>query len=178
MTVSLAAAFAVPGATAPRPGRLVAFGSCPDLLGYVKAHAAPFVTAYGLGRPAGLVAGPGVPGVAAPASGSTPQQGVDYSGTNVQEAGVDEPDPVKTNGVTLFAVENGQLEAVAVGGVRPKLLDTLKLDSGWSHELLLFRVAPAGALAGRLLDPAAARRAGDDDHAAALELDADRGGRL
>ena len=32
--------------------------------------------------------------------GATPQQGVDYSGTNVQEAGIDEPDLVKTNGVT------------------------------------------------------------------------------
>jgi uncharacterized secreted protein with C-terminal beta-propeller domain len=138
LTVFLAAAFAVPGATAPpRPGRLVAFGSCPDLLGYVRAHTAPFVTAYGVGRPAGLAAGPGIPGVAAPAAGATPQQGVDYSGTNVQEAGVDEPDMVKTNGVTLFAVENGQLEAVGLGGVRPKLLDTLKLDSASSHELLL-----------------------------------------
>ena len=117
VTVFLAVAFAAPGATAPRPGRLVAFGSCPDLLGYVRAHAAPFVTAYGLGRPAGLAAGPGIPGVAAPAAGSTPQQGVDYSGTNVQEAGVDEPDIVKTNGDTLFAVENGQLEAVDVGGL-------------------------------------------------------------
>jgi uncharacterized secreted protein with C-terminal beta-propeller domain len=138
LTVFLAAVLVFQATAAPKSGRLVAFGSCPDLLGYVRAHAAPFVTAYGLGRPAGLAGGPGIPGVAVPAAGATPQQGVDYSGTNVQEAGVDEPDMVKTNGVTLFAVENGQLEAVAVGGVRPRLLDTLKLDSGWSHELLLF----------------------------------------
>ena len=66
-----------------------------------------------------------------------PKQGVDFSGTNVQEEGVDEPDLVKTNGETLFAVANGLLNAVDVGGDAPRLLDTLKLDSGWSHELLL-----------------------------------------
>ncbi len=139
LAVLLPAALAVQGMAAPKGGRLVAFRSCGDLLGYAKAHAAPFVTAYGFGRSVGVAGGPKVPpgAVTAPAVGSTPQQGVDYSGTNVQEAGVDEPDLVKTNGATLFAVENNQLEAVAVGGAAPKLLDTLKLDSGWSHELLL-----------------------------------------
>jgi uncharacterized secreted protein with C-terminal beta-propeller domain len=120
--------------TPPKGDRLVAFRSCPDLLRSVKAQAARFVTPYGLG---GSVDSRGVPGVAA-APGSTPQQGVDYSGTNVQEAGVDEPDVVKTNGATLFAVEGGRLESVAVGGGQPRLLDTVKLDGGWSHELLLF----------------------------------------
>ena len=38
-------------------------------------------------------------------------QGVDFSGTNVQEEGVDEPDLVKTDGNTLFAVANGRLNA-------------------------------------------------------------------
>lgn len=99
----------------------------------MRAHAAPFVTAYGLGRRAGIAVAP----KEAPTAGSAPQQGVDYSGTNVQEAGVDEPDVVKTNGVALFAVENGRLEAVDVRGARPKLLDTLALDNGWSHELFL-----------------------------------------
>jgi uncharacterized secreted protein with C-terminal beta-propeller domain len=135
LTAALPAAVGAQATAAPKGGRLVAFRSCSDLLGYVKKQSAPFVTAYGLGRPGGPVVGPGI--VAAPAEGSTPQQGVDYSGTNVQETGVDEPDIVKTNGVTLFAVENGQLESVAVGGGRPKLLDTLKLGTGWSSELLL-----------------------------------------
>jgi len=89
------------------------------------------VTQDGLGRQVGIMVAPrAAPNAAA-------QQGVDYSGTNVQEAGVDEPDITKTNGVTLFAAENGMLESVAVGGGKPKLLDTLKLDDGWSHELLL-----------------------------------------
>jgi len=136
LTALVSAMLAVPAGAAPKGGRLVAFRSCPDLLRYAKAHAAPFVTAYGFGRTVGVKATPG--GVLAPSAGtSTPQQGVDYSGTNVQETGVDEPDIVKTNGSTLFAVENNELEAVAVDGATPKLLDTLELDGVGSHELLL-----------------------------------------
>ncbi len=119
---------------AAKHGRLAAFASCPALLDYAKAHATPFVTAYGIGGAPGGVA---VPGVATPSAGTAPQQGVDYSGTNVQEAGVDEPDIVKTDGKTLFAVENGELEAVRVGSGAPKLLDTLRIANGWSDDLLL-----------------------------------------
>ena len=68
---------------------------------------------------------------------ATPTEGVDYSGTNTQEQGVDEPDLVKTNGTTLFAAAGGRLNAVDVSEKGPRLLDTLKLDNGWSHELLL-----------------------------------------
>jgi uncharacterized secreted protein with C-terminal beta-propeller domain len=132
--VLLAAAASLQAPAAPKGGRLVAFRSCAELLAYAKARAAPFVSPYGVGQPVGAKA---PPGVAVPAAGSTPQQGVDYSGTNVQEAGVDEPDIVKTNGRTVFAVEGGRLEAVGVGGGRPKLLDTLNLGTGWSNELLL-----------------------------------------
>jgi uncharacterized secreted protein with C-terminal beta-propeller domain len=133
----LAAALAVGAPAAKQSGRLVAFRSCSDLLGYAKTQAAPFVTPYGLGQRVGVVGGPKVPGVAAAPADSVPQQGIDYSGTNVQEQGVDEPDMVKTDGKTLFAVEGGRLESLSVGGGKPKLLDTLKLDTGWSHELLL-----------------------------------------
>src|SRR5438477_531931 len=73
----------------------------------------------------------GVDKAAAPtanaASEPAPVQGVDYSGTNVQETGVDEPDLVKTDGNTLFTIDGNQLESVDVRGAAPKLLDTLKL---------------------------------------------------
>lgn len=130
-SVLAAAAFGsqAPAARKP-PSRLTAFPSCSALLQYAKAHAAPFVTAGGIGR--------SVPGVAVPAAGAaTGAAGTDYSTTNVQEAGVDEPDLVKTDGSTLYAVENGELEAVRVGSGAPKLLDTLKLTGGWSRDLLL-----------------------------------------
>ncbi len=125
-----------------KAGRLVAFGSCGSLLGYAKSQAARFVGPYGLGGPAVELLSPTAPNAAASSAGdareSSPTQGVDYSGTNVQEEGVDEPDLVKTNGKTVFAVANGLLNAVDVSGAKPRLLDTLKLDGGWSQELLLY----------------------------------------
>ena len=113
-----------PEATGPR---LTAFGSCGQLLGYAKAQARRFVGPYGLGAPA----------IAETTRAGAPQQGVDFSGTNVQEEGVDEPDMVKTDGKTLFAVSGGKLNAVDVGGLRPRLLDSLALDPQLSHELFL-----------------------------------------
>ena len=118
--------------------RLQPFGSCGAMLGYVKSQATPLVGPWGFGGSTVARGGAPVPGVAAgAATGATPTAGVDYSATNVQEQGVDEPDFVKTNGTTLFAVAGGWLNAVDVTGSRPKLLDSLQLDNGWSHELLL-----------------------------------------
>ncbi len=128
---------------ASKPGRLVEFRSCSDLLGYVKAQATPLVGPWGFGgggipigaREGGPIA---VPAAGTPvASGAAPAQGVDYSGTNVHEEGVDEPDMVKTNGTTLFAVAGRKVNAVDVSKARPRLLDTLSLDTSWSNELLL-----------------------------------------
>src|SRR3954469_18153079 len=129
--VALLAAAALQGASAQPASstagaRLVSFRSCPDLLSYAKSHAKPFVSAYGLG---GRAVGVGVmeKGAAPSAIGAaraddTLQQGVDYSGTNAQEEGVDEPDLVKTDGRTVFAIANGTLNAVAVNGGKPRLL--------------------------------------------------------
>src|SRR5207302_3065590 len=92
---ALLAALAVllAGATAEgaptKQGRLVSFRSCGELLAYAKSQATRFVTPWGFGN--GLAVG--MPPVAgpdgAPTRDTSPQQGVDYSGTNVQEQGVD-----------------------------------------------------------------------------------------
>src|SRR5215510_6834241 len=113
MTALVAAAAGVaagPGAAAPthaaKATRLVSFRSCGDLLGYTKAQAGRFVSPYGIGMPVAVssVAGKGLtPSVATSAAAAagaagaapsaardatTPQEGIDYSGTNVQEQGV------------------------------------------------------------------------------------------
>ena len=146
-------------ATAATKPRLTAFGSCGQLLGYAKAQASRFVGPYGLGVPGsgGIVT--------ADTRAAAPVQGVDFSGTNVQEEGVDEPDLVKTDGRTLFVAAQGRLNAVDVSGARPRLLDTLRLGGGWSHELLLhgdrllvlsrggFWIEPLPALAAGLMPP-------------------------
>jgi hypothetical protein len=71
--------------------------------------------------------------LAAPAPlGGTVEEGA--SGTNVQEAGVDEPDVVKTAGSRIFAVAGNRVHAVHPDG--PRLLGSLELP-GYGHELLL-----------------------------------------
>src|ERR671911_113277 len=117
------------GAGTAKAPRLAAFGSCGQLLAYAKANASRFVGPYGLGSPIAIET--------ATRADAPAKQGVDYSGTNVQEEGVDEPDIVKTDGNTLFAVANGRLRAVDVTGAKPRLLDSLALDPALTHELLL-----------------------------------------
>ena len=65
------------------------------------------------------------------------QAGVDYSTTNVQEAGVDEPDIVKTDGTRILAMAQGVLYYVDVSGDTPELTGSLRLDDGWAQEMLL-----------------------------------------
>jgi uncharacterized secreted protein with C-terminal beta-propeller domain len=61
----------------------------------------------------------------------------EFSQTNNQEAGVDEPDVVKTDGHTVFAVADGSLHAIDVSGAKPRLVGTLALDGAYGHQLLL-----------------------------------------
>jgi len=119
---------------------LRSFGSCPALLDYAKQHALPLVSAYGLGAAStgGIVrraAPPAAPG--ASLDPSAPVAGIDYSTTNVQEEGVDEPDLVKSNGSTLYVVRSDRLFAVDVRARAPRLRGSLELPPGLSYELLL-----------------------------------------
>ena len=141
-----------------KAGRLVAFGSCGELLGYAKSQAGRFVGPYGFGGRAVLYEQAPTSAAASTAKDASadPVQGVDYSGTNVQEQGVDEPDLVKTNGKTLFALANGNLDAVDVRTGKPRLLDSLPLDGGLRLRAAAVRRPAARALARRLLGRAAA----------------------
>ncbi len=124
-------------AAAPAPARLRAFDGCPSFLAYVRKEALPLVGPWGLG---GGVVGIGARLLRPPRATRWPalrRADADFSGTNVQEEGVDEPDLVKTDGRTLFVVSNGRVSAFDVRSRRPKLLDSLRLDAGWAHELLL-----------------------------------------
>jgi len=118
--------------------RLQAFHSCGDLLAYTKQHALPLVGPWGFGGVAGVKDSVAPPAPAAPETGKvagTP--GLDYSTTNVQEEGVDEPDLVKSNGSTLFVVRSDRLFAVDVRGRKPRLAGSLQLPQIGSYELLL-----------------------------------------
>jgi uncharacterized secreted protein with C-terminal beta-propeller domain len=126
-------AVAVVGAVAAggtAPVRLQQFRSCAGLVEYAKANASKLAGAGPIASPPGVVAAP----AGAPA-GLT--RAADHSATNVQEAGVDEPDTVKTDGSHIFAVAANKVYAVDTRGARPRLLGSLDLGQGFGHQLLL-----------------------------------------
>lgn len=104
--------------------RLVAYDSCDDMLAGLREHTAKNVGAWGFGG------GPqpymvrsdtmATPESSAKSADSTPE----HSTTNVHEAGVDEPDLVKTDGNRVFTVAGGVLRVVDTATRRV----TAKLD--------------------------------------------------
>jgi Beta propeller domain len=156
---TLADAAPGPRTAAGQVTRLKRFPGCGDFLDYVKQKAAPSVTAWGfLGRMGEEAVGPvpepprlPVPGgpivvptspVAQPALPSQSERAsekseADFSTTNIQEAGVDEPDIAKSNGATLFTLAKGKLRAVDISREQPRLLDSLPLESAGEQQLLL-----------------------------------------
>jgi hypothetical protein len=150
LATAIVAVLALP-ATAPAatqrkraPAALPAFNSCGALLSYARRNARRTGGGTGVPTRAGVIvpqvldapapqalndtagAAP-VPAAAESKSGAaTPA----FSTTNVQEAGVDEPDIVKTDGKTVFAISEGTLRALDVTGDVPRLVGSLALDGG------------------------------------------------
>jgi uncharacterized secreted protein with C-terminal beta-propeller domain len=123
--------------------RLVSFTSCDDVLSYVRQHGLERVTAWGLpgqywgffARDGAMAEDASVGGEATPVAAPVP--GVDYSTTNLQTVGVDEPDIVKTDGRRLLALAQGKLFVVDVTGDTPALVGSLTLGDLWVRDLLL-----------------------------------------
>lgn len=157
--------------TAPAPA-LTRFGSCAAFAAHMRTQAGRRVQAHGLpGRAVDSVAimeegvmpdaagGPArdsAPAATTAPAAPAPVAGRDHSGTNVQEAGVDEPDIVKTDGRRLYSLTQDTLRVVDVTGIRPQALGSLDMSE----------ISPTGMLLvdGRLLvlgqpgpDPVAAR---------------------
>ncbi|WP_331525980.1 beta-propeller domain-containing protein [Nocardioides sp.] len=121
--------------------------TCDRVRQWYVDHGVERVTAWGWQGP--MYRGPLVPQVAAPgtaadASGSTsdPQAGLDTTtgsstGTNVQEAGVDEPDIAKVSGDLLVRIHRGVLETDDVSGPAPRWLGVTPLDRLGDPMLLL-----------------------------------------
>jgi uncharacterized secreted protein with C-terminal beta-propeller domain len=100
-----------------QPLSLVTYDSCDGAISSLKAAARTAITQYR--RTAVPAAGPGTMqaksdarGSAAAAPPGTETSTPDYSGTNVHEPGVDEPDIVKTDGKRIITVANGVLHTV------------------------------------------------------------------
>ena len=131
------------------------FDDCDELLNHIRAEAISRVGPYGLdgGGRFGPVARLAVEEAAvaefaaadsaasepapAPAATSGGDDGADFSGTNVQVIGVDEPDFVKTDGNRIILVRNGTLTVVDVTGAEPTVTGRVLLGERWGGELLL-----------------------------------------
>ncbi len=129
--------------------RLTPFSACDGVLAYFKQEALAKVTAYGLegGGPIiyfgrDMAVEEGAPATTAPATIGTDLGGQgtatpDHSGTNVQVAGVDEPDIVKTDGSRILAIVNGVFRYVDVSDGTPHLLGQLTLEGGWDQRFFV-----------------------------------------
>jgi len=132
--------------------RLRAFASCAGLVGYAQRH---FPQTRGVPEQ-------GTPPLIEPAMpGTTPEATTvqkdaaapAHSTTNVQEAGVDEPDVVKTDGTTLFTVAGETLYAVAASGPgTPRIAGSLALGRPGGDlllhgtRLIVIQGAPEGSV--------------------------------
>jgi len=149
-SVSVASAGDAEGAATKRErlakqARLKAFGSCKGIVRYGRRHARQgpgAVTPPIADLPLPLTGEPIPRPPVAPApmpirrDAAETESGSDSgdSGTNVQEAGVDEPDLVKAGAGRIFVVADQRLLAVGADGLG--LLGSLRLD-GFGHQLLL-----------------------------------------
>ncbi|MGH8776831.1 MAG: beta-propeller domain-containing protein [Jiangellaceae bacterium] len=146
--------------------RLVSFDDCADALAEMQEAASEHVTAYGLGG--GMVTGD-LSGAAeaagadsrasAPLAATQDGDAQAYSTTNTHEAGVDEPDLVKTDGRRIFTIVDGTLRVVDAESRR--LTGTLPLSDAengqwWADQMLLSgdRALVMGSAAIPFADPA------------------------
>ncbi len=145
--------------------RLVPFQDCVELLGHLQSEATERVGPYGLEysgnywgggfggdvifEGAGLdeaefgVAAQEDSGIAtsaaAPSDGdngsASSGSGNDFTATNVQELGVDEPDIIKTDGDRILVIADNTLTYVDISGDEPVITDQIRISEGWGHEL-------------------------------------------
>ncbi len=138
----------VPPPAASASELLPAFGDCEELRQWYVDAALPFVGAYGFtgghGGPVlldGLAAEGWVAraqGEAGDSLGTGDAVTSSSTGTNVQEAGVDEPDLAKTDGRTVYRVQGRRLLVVDVSGEQPRRLAEIRLPGNrWEQRELL-----------------------------------------
>jgi hypothetical protein len=115
--------------------RLIPFNQCGALSSYAKSQALKDVGPYGLPGAGGGVrttfsskgAAEGAVAADSAAPTAAPSAEVAHSDTNVQEAGIDEPDSVKTDGHTIWQVTNGKVFANSTGD-NPQLIGSLAIE--------------------------------------------------
>jgi len=110
-----------------------------DLVGPYGWNGYPYIVNDAVPSPLAS-ASSGEQGYRSPAAPGPVRSTNEETGTNVQEAGVDEPDVVKTDGRTLYRVQDGELVVYDVSGAQVERLTSLDLPGAGgadSTELLL-----------------------------------------
>ena len=135
--------------------RLVRFDDCDTLLDYLHEEYSARVGPWGFDRggwfgpvlrrgldseeevmaEAAMADDSGASQAVSAATTSAPVEGVDFSGTNVQEIGVDEADIVKTDGTRIFTLSSGQL--VVVDAASRTRTGAVTVAEGWGQELFI-----------------------------------------
>ena len=128
------------GLAAPGDLQLVSYDSCDTALREMEDQALPHVGPYGFdfgdhrrGIPEAGAADEGSK-MAVPAEAPQPEQ-QDHSTTNVHEAGVDEPDMVKTDGRRVVSVTDGVVRIMDVASHTQT--GAVRLEGGSATQLLL-----------------------------------------
>lgn len=136
----------------PPPSALRGFDSPQDFLNYVRTEALKLVTPYGIrnlgsnrglmfgdavfvqtdGRAAESAASPDMPAASSAITASEP-----FSSTNIQEAGVDEPDLVKTDGRRLAVLVPTGISLLDVTRATPRVEGSIEIGEGQGVGLLL-----------------------------------------
>ena len=128
--------------------RLKAFSSCAGLIGYARRHVPPPpprlvrprvppqpIPVSGGGEDGGSGTPP--PSAQVPVAAPAPDSGgPDSSGTNIQEAGVDEPDIVKSDGTNVYTLTDGVLRATDARSPTPRPRSSVSIR-GAGGEILL-----------------------------------------
>lgn len=116
------------------------FESCDQLLGYLRQESQKVFESYGSGGIAGGIAqreNLAEAGRALEGDDSAAPSAADMkaSKTNVQEAGIDEPDIVKNDGKRIFAVSNGTLYVVDVTGDKPVVTGKVQIGADTGQDI-------------------------------------------
>ena len=130
---------AAPEPTPLEPRALHGFEGCEDMLDYTQTHALELLNFDGYGweffEPGGPLTDDDSAG--GEDGGDGDSDGPNFSDTNVQEVGVDEPDLVKTDGERILALAKNQLHFVDATGLVAAHAGALELPEGWDRKLFL-----------------------------------------
>ena len=146
---------------------LVSFETCEVLEEKLKTNLAEQMRVHLLslnGNGFGLIEDDMAGAVPAPSTSGGRQEGVDYSGTNNQEAGVDEGDFVKTDGYYLYVLSGNQLVIIGVPEFG-QLVENVSIDlEGRPNQLLLIKEEDGGSAKRSVVFSTVSTYDLDDDH--------------